>query len=91
MDWDVPGTLDRDVPGRSNRIFRVRPGDVGRDVLGTSWGPIFAGWVSYYSSKSIFLRQTVLDRNMINIHRILEKTAECEPYDFAKVNTIALI
>ena len=35
------------------------------------------------------LRQTVLDRNMKNIHKILKKTAECEPY--AKVNKIALI
>ena len=33
----------------------------------------------------------MLDRNMKNIHRILEKTAECEPYEFAKVNTIARI
>ena len=47
--------------------------------------------LSYYSNKAIFLRQTVLDQNMKNIHRILEKTAECEPYEFAKVNTIALI
>ena len=28
---------------------------------------------------------------MKNIHRILKKTADCEPYEFAKVNTIALI
>ena len=28
---------------------------------------------------------------MKNIHKILEKAAECEPYEFAKVNTIALI
>ena len=28
---------------------------------------------------------------MKNIHKILEKTAECEPYEFAKVNTIALV
>ena len=41
--------------------------------------------------KIFFLRQTVLDRNMKNIHRILKKTAECEPYEFYKVNTIALI
>ena len=33
----------------------------------------------------------MLDRNMKNIHRILEKTAECEQYEFAKENTIALI
>ena len=38
-----------------------------------------------------FLRQTVLDLNMKNIHGILEKTAECKPYEFVKVNTIALI
>ena len=31
-----------------------------------------------------FLRQTMLNRNMKNIHKILEKTAECEPYEFAK-------
>ena len=28
---------------------------------------------------------------MKNIHRILEKTAEYEPYEFAKVNAVALI
>ena len=38
-----------------------------------------------------FLRQTVLDRNMKNIHKILKKTADCEPYEIAKVSTIALI
>ena len=38
-----------------------------------------------------FLTQTVLGRNMKNIHCILEKNAECEPYEFPKVNTIALI
>ena len=47
--------------------------------------------LSYYSNKSIFLRQTMLDRNVKNICKILEKTAECEPYEFATVNTIALI
>ena len=47
--------------------------------------------LSYYSISQYFLRQTVLDRNMKNIHKILEKAAECEPYEFAKVNTIALI
>ena len=47
--------------------------------------------LSFYSNKSNILKQTGLDRNMKNIHRILEKTAECEPYEFAKVNTIALI
>ena len=47
--------------------------------------------LGYYSNKSIFLWQTLLDRNMKNIDRILEKTAECEPYKFSKVNTIALI
>ena len=31
--------------------------------------------LSYYWNKS---RQTVLDRNMKSIHRILEKTAKCE-------------
>ena len=31
------------------------------------------------------------DRNVENIHRILEKTAECKPYEFAKVSTVALI
>ena len=31
------------------------------------------------------------DRNVKNIHRILEKTAECKPYEFAKVSTVALI
>ena len=31
------------------------------------------------------------DRNMKNIHWILEKTGQCEPYAFAKANTIALI
>ena len=29
---------------RSNRFFRGPPGDAGGDVLGTSWGPIFANW-----------------------------------------------
>ena len=28
---------------------------------------------------------------MKNIHRILERTVEYEPYEFAKVNTVALI
>ena len=28
---------------------------------------------------------------MKNTHRILKKTAECKPYEFAKANTIALI
>ena len=46
--------------------------------------------LSYYSSKPNFLRQIVLDRNMKNNHKILEKTSECEPYEFAKVNTISL-
>ena len=41
--------------------------------------------LSCYSISQYFLRQTVLDRNMKNIHRILEKTAESEPYGFAKV------
>ena len=43
----------RTSPGRQigtslewwNRIFRGRPPDVGGDVLRTSWGLIFAGWV----------------------------------------------
>ena len=26
------------------------------------------------------------DRNVKNIHRILEKTAECKPYEFAPVD-----
>ena len=33
----------------------------------------------------------MLDRNVKNICKILKKTAECEPYEFATVNTIALI
>ena len=46
--------------------------------------------LSFYSKKSIFFKaDCVIDRNMENIHSILKKTAECEPY--AKVNTIALI
>ena len=28
---------------------------------------------------------------MKNINRILEKTVDCKPYEFAKINTIALI
>ena len=47
--------------------------------------------LSYYSSKSIFFKAGCVRSNMKNNHRILEKTAECEPYEFAKVNTIALI
>ena len=31
-------------PGRSNRIFRGCPGVLEGDIVGTSWGPIFAGW-----------------------------------------------
>ena len=42
----------------------------------------------YYSKKN---EQIVLDLNMKNIRKILEKTAECDPYEFAKVNTIALV
>ena len=38
------GPQIRKFPGRSNRIFRGTPGDVGGVVLGPSWGPIFAGW-----------------------------------------------
>ena len=47
--------------------------------------------LSYYLKSQYFLKQSVLDRNMKNIHRILKKTAECEPYEFAKVKTVALI
>ena len=47
--------------------------------------------LSYTGISQQFLRQAVLDRNMKNIHRILKETAECEPYEFAKVNTVALI
>ena len=47
--------------------------------------------VSYYSNKSIFLKADCVRSKHENIHRILEKTAECEPYEFAKVNTIAPI
>ena len=41
----------RTSPGWSNRIFKGRPGKVvegrPRDLLGTSWGAIFAAWVFY--------------------------------------------
>ena len=39
------GRQIRTCPGRSNRIFRGRPRDVGKDVVGSYWGQIFADWL----------------------------------------------
>ena len=47
--------------------------------------------LSYYWNKSIFSKADCVRSNTKNIHKILEKTAECEPYQFAKVNKIAFI
>ena len=48
----ISGRQIRTSQGRSNRIFRGRPGKLEGDVLGTSWGPIFAGWESRYCKPS---------------------------------------
>ena len=47
--------------------------------------------LSYYWNKSIFSKADCVRSNTKNIQKILEKTAECEPYEFAKVNKIAFI
>ena len=48
--------------------------------------------LSYYSNKSIsFKADCVRLKHEKKNRRILKKTAECEPYEFAKANTIALI
>ena len=47
--------------------------------------------LSYYWNKSIFSKADCVRSNTKNIHKILEKTAECEPCEFAKVNKIAFI
>ena len=39
------GTSDRDVFGRQIGSLGEALGMLEWDVLGTSWGPIFAGWV----------------------------------------------
>ena len=53
-----PGRQIGTSPGRSNRIFMGRPGDVEGDVLGASWGPIFAGWeyALLWKFKALMLR-----------------------------------
>ena len=45
--------------------------------------------LSYYSNKSIFFKANCVRSKHEKDSQ--EKTAECEPYEFAKVNTIALI
>ena len=46
----------------------------------------------YLSSKLTFFKANcVPDRNVKNIHRIFEKIPEYTPYEFAKINAIALI
>ena len=45
--------------------------------------------LSYYLNKSIFFKANCVRSKHEKDSQ--EKTAECEPYEFAKVNTIALI
>ena len=45
--------------------------------------------LSYYLNKSIFFKANCVRSKHEKDSQ--EKTAECEPYEFAKVNTIALV
>ena len=69
-----PGSQFGKSAGWSNRIFRGRPGDIGGDVLGTSWEPVFAFWVN--EQLPIFLIQISVTESIpagiaINLHSFL--------------------
>ena len=66
-------------PGRSNRIFRERPGDVGGVVLGTFWGPIFAGcpagtktFQKRCFNVSFYVAWTFMERHFWKVYLTLE-------------------
>ena len=56
-----PGRHIGTSPSQSNRIFRGHLGTLEGDVLGTSWEPIFAGWVVFYLNEiPNFIRHFVI-------------------------------